>query len=69
MNVVCLIILFLYLKCIKGEYGHLLENPDYWAMRDLYELSKGVLSHLPKWIDSAKEDAKKLATSTVLNND
>jgi hypothetical protein len=44
----------------------LLESPEFWAMRELVELSKGAFSRLPAWLEAAAERAASLATSALL---
>lgn len=34
---------------------------DFWAMRDLAELSKGPLSQLPSWLEGVTKQAAALA--------
>ncbi|GFH05568.1 Phox domain-containing isoform 1, partial [Haematococcus lacustris] len=37
---------------------------DFWAMRDLAELSKGAFSQLPPWLEAAAMRAAALAAAT-----
>jgi hypothetical protein len=49
-----------------GPRRYLLESPDFWAMRELVELSKGAFSRLPAWLEAAAARAASLATSALL---
>jgi run domain Beclin-1 interacting cysteine-rich containing protein len=49
-----------------GPRRYLLESPDFWAMRELVELSKGAFSGLPAWLEAAAQRAASLATSCLL---
>ncbi|BDA48701.1 probable differentially expressed in FDCP 8 homolog at C-terminar half [Coccomyxa sp. Obi] len=49
-----------------GPRRYLLESPDFWAMRELVELSKGAFSRLPAWLEAAAARAATLATSALL---
>ncbi|KAK9812803.1 hypothetical protein WJX72_004085 [[Myrmecia] bisecta] len=49
-----------------GPKRYLLESADFWAMRDLTELSKGAFSELPQWLNAAAERASALATTALL---
>ena len=49
-----------------GVRRYLLESPDFWAMRELRELSKGAFSQLPAWLETVAQKAAQLATSALL---
>lgn len=49
-----------------GQRRYLLESPDFWAMRELVELSKGAFSRLPAWLEAAAARAAALATDALL---
>ena len=49
-----------------GPRRYLLESPDFWAMRELRELSKGAFSQLPAWLENVAQKAAQLATSALL---
>ena len=49
-----------------GPRRYLLESPDFWAMRELRELSKGAFSQLPAWLEAVAQKAAQLATSALL---
>jgi hypothetical protein len=49
-----------------GPRRYLLESAEFWAMRDLVELSKGAFSELPSWLEAAAKRASELATSALL---
>ena len=56
-------------KRLLGAAGlrrYLLESPDFWAMRELRELSKGAFSQLPAWLEAVAQKAAQLATSALL---
>ncbi len=56
-------------KRLLGAAGlrrYLLESPDFWAMRELRELSKGAFSQLPAWLETVAQKAAQLATSALL---
>lgn len=54
------------LLAAAGPRRYLLESADFWAMRDLVELSKGAFSELPSWLDSAASRTSSLATRALL---
>ena len=54
------------LVAAAGPRRQLLESSDFWAMRDLAELSKGAFSELPQWLETAAQRASSLATSALL---
>ena len=45
---------------------YLLESADFWAMRDLVELSKGAFSSLPGWLAAVVQHVSDLTTSSLL---
>jgi hypothetical protein len=49
-----------------GGGRYLLESADFWALRELEDLSKGAFSELPGWLEAAARRASSLATSTLL---
>lgn len=50
-----------------GTYGYLLENPDFWSLRDLIDISKGsAFSSLPRWLECASGKVGHMATSAIL---
>ena len=49
-----------------GPRRYLLESADFWAMRELAELSKGAFSGLPAWLEGRAARTSALATSALL---
>ena len=49
-----------------GRRAYLLEGPDFWAMTELLEMSRGAFSQLPAWLKAASEQACSLATACLL---
>ena len=45
---------------------YLLESAEFWAMRELVELSKGAFSSLPAWLAAIVQHAADLTTSSLL---
>ena len=35
-----------------GANKHLVQNADYWSMKDLGDISRGVFSRLPRWLEA-----------------
>ncbi|GMH33651.1 hypothetical protein BSKO_01485 [Bryopsis sp. KO-2023] len=53
-----------------GTYGHLLESPDFWSLRDLIDISKGsAFSSLPRWLEAMSGRVGRIATTAVLKYD
>jgi len=50
-----------------GPRRYLLETHEFWAMRELVELSKGAYSRLPSWLDTVCERASNLAISAIVS--
>lgn len=66
MVTVCVLAQAKRLLAASGPRRYLLESPEFWAMRELVELSKGAFSRLPAWLEAAAERAASLATSALL---
>lgn len=45
---------------------YLLESAEFWAMREMVELSKGAFSSLPSWLSAIVQHASDLTTSSLL---
>lgn len=49
-----------------GPRAYLLQGADFWALRDLKDLSQGAFSELPTWLARASDAAASLATSALV---
>ena len=50
-----------------GGRGYLLEGGEYYAMRDLMDLSKGgAFARLPRWLEDVEKKAETLIKARVL---
>lgn len=49
-----------------GSRRYMLDAAEFWAMRELVELSKGAFSSLPGWLNAILQRATDLTTSCLL---
>lgn len=49
-----------------GSRRYMLDAAEFWAMRELVELSKGAFSSLPGWLSAILQRATDLTTSCLL---
>jgi len=43
-----------------GSNKHLLQNSDYWSLKDLGDISRGVFARLPRWLEVVNKQIEKV---------